>query len=158
MQHTRDVCDGHTRKAVPGPAGGTSVPGAFEQSKRTAEGRDGEKHVGKILPALAERSQTEVTGVCHCSSRKVVVLWQSYKASPLSISAKWTSSIPTEGLDTGNIFYSDLDYSIELSPIFTICSTLHALIVTATTFADVFTPIIYKRSSRDKTSPCSMRQ
>lgn len=52
------------------PAGGSSVPGAFEQSNCAAEGRDGEKHTGKVLLALAERSQTEVTGVCHCSSRK----------------------------------------------------------------------------------------
>lgn len=70
MQHTGDVCDGHTKKAVPGPAGGTSAPGAFEQSTCAAEGRGGEKHMGKLLLALAERSQTEVTGVCHCFSRK----------------------------------------------------------------------------------------
>lgn len=35
---------------------------------------------------------------------------------------------------------------------------LHALIVTAMIFADISTPTIYRKSPRDKTCPCSMRQ
>lgn len=35
---------------------------------------------------------------------------------------------------------------------------LHTLIVTAMIFADILTPIIYRKSPRDKTCPCSMRQ
>lgn len=65
------------------------------------------------------------------------------------MSAKQGASIPAEGADRGNIFYRNLRYNIELGPIFTVCSVLHALIVTATIFADIFAEIIYRTEAQE---------
>lgn len=65
------------------------------------------------------------------------------------ISATERLFIPAEEPDRGNIFNSNLGYNIVLGPIFTKCSALHALIVTATIFADIFTQIIYRVEAQE---------
>lgn len=81
--------------------------------------------------------------------QKKAVFWQGHKASPFFIAAQERPSIPAEGADRGNIFYSNLGYNIELGPIFTARSALHALIVTATIFADILTQIIYRIEAQE---------
>lgn len=103
---------------------------------------------------LLEKS--EVTGICHCFNRKSQCFGRVTK--PVHSLYPQKGDCPSLLRDLTEEMYFTATPGTTLNwDLFLPCA-LHALIVTATIFADIFTPIIYRSSPRDKTSPCSTRQ